>query len=864
MAFDVGTLQAKLTLDTAQFDRARQSMNTSIGGLGSSLKNIGLIAAGVGAAITTAFAVKAAKSIGEFTVESTFAAARAEELGFALDAIGKANGIAQEEIDKTVQALRDGNIEKTKAISTTARFIQAELDLAESTKLARVAQDLAVISGQDSSEALDSLTNSIVTNNVQTLKQFGILTDTNTILEAYGETIDKAADELTSAERNQAFLNRVLEEGEKVAGTYDAAMGSVSKQFRSLTGRIIPEFKIKIGEAFTPALASAVDFVKDSIEKLSEFIDENKDVINDLISKAIEPVIEAFEFLSEKLAYVVDNWEEIKNKILEVKKTFLDNAKAWNDKTQIFTIFKDELEKAWKLIQDELIPTIIENKEVFIDLAKFIGAVLIVVMYTWIKALQFWIKTMTKVIEWAGKIRESFYALEDLPNFFSDIWGDIESRMNLFVQEMFILGQNIIEGLKNGISNAAQAALDKVSELANGIKNKFKEALSISSPSKVFQEFGRNITEGLAIGMGEETGKVQARIDEITNILDTWAREDLLGVADNAEDRKVEIFDLKAERDALKDQLSLMEDDFDGFNDKLETIKDTAADVFTKFKKRIDDATTAFNDYKKSVKADIEDIKDAYREASDDRADDLDDSIVSEVVSMRDRQRDLLKLIEEEQAKGSEASQEKIEEYKAERNEITQILKDNADEVRRLQEEIAEAERFNNLDAIEQLKQRYAEEQAEAKANKKDQIQTLRDTLKEERELYDDDVKKMRTRRRKVLKGIKRDYKKLMEDLKTIVGINFSFSVADIPKFAGGVTNFGGGMALVGENGPELVNLPTGSDVIPNSALGGITLNVNVSGNTVSADEELADMIVDKTIDTLNSRQEINRQFGGI
>lgn len=44
---------------------------------------------------------------------------------------------------------------------------------------------------------------------------------------------------------------------------------------------------------------------------------------------------------------------------------------------------------------------------------------------------------------------------------------------------------------------------------------------------------------------------------------------------------------------------------------------------------------------------------------------------------------------------------------------------------------------------------------------------------------------------------------------------------SSIPKFATGVENFAGGMALVGERGPELVNLPRGSDVIPNRAIGG-------------------------------------------
>lgn len=40
------------------------------------------------------------------------------------------------------------------------------------------------------------------------------------------------------------------------------------------------------------------------------------------------------------------------------------------------------------------------------------------------------------------------------------------------------------------------------------------------------------------------------------------------------------------------------------------------------------------------------------------------------------------------------------------------------------------------------------------------------------------------------------------------------------PAFAEGVKGFSGGFALVGERGPELVNLPSGSDVIPNHMLG--------------------------------------------
>jgi phage-related minor tail protein len=51
---------------------------------------------------------------------------------------------------------------------------------------------------------------------------------------------------------------------------------------------------------------------------------------------------------------------------------------------------------------------------------------------------------------------------------------------------------------------------------------------------------------------------------------------------------------------------------------------------------------------------------------------------------------------------------------------------------------------------------------------------------------------------------------------------------SSFPQFAGGVQNFSGGLALVGEKGPELVNLPSGSDVIPNSRMGGGGVSITV------------------------------------
>jgi hypothetical protein len=71
--------------------------------------------------------------------------------------------------------------------------------------------------------------------------------------------------------------------------------------------------------------------------------------------------------------------------------------------------------------------------------------------------------------------------------------------------------------------------------------------------------------------------------------------------------------------------------------------------------------------------------------------------------------------------------------------------------------------------------------------------------------------------------------------IKNVVGGKMSnignFFKGKIPGFADGVRNFSGGLAVVGERGPELVNLPKGADVFTNeesrkmtASGGGITI----------------------------------------
>src|SRR5471032_1053898 len=69
-------------------------------------------------------------------------------------------------------------------------------------------------------------------------------------------------------------------------------------------------------------------------------------------------------------------------------------------------------------------------------------------------------------------------------------------------------GANILGGLVNGITSGLGAVKDAITNVAGSTVEWFKEKLGIHSPSRVFGELGGFITQGAAIGMQSEQGRI--------------------------------------------------------------------------------------------------------------------------------------------------------------------------------------------------------------------------------------------------------------------------------------------------------------------------------------------------------------------
>jgi len=72
--------------------------------------------------------------------------------------------------------------------------------------------------------------------------------------------------------------------------------------------------------------------------------------------------------------------------------------------------------------------------------------------------------------------------------------------------QLFDIGVAIMESLRAGIESIIDSIISGIIASVIGIVDAVEGALGIESPSKVFVRVGRNMMEGMAVGLGEGAG----------------------------------------------------------------------------------------------------------------------------------------------------------------------------------------------------------------------------------------------------------------------------------------------------------------------------------------------------------------------
>ena len=188
---------------------------------------------------------------------------------------------------------------------------------------------------------------------------------------------------------------------------------------------------------------------------------------------------------------IYQNWDKITSQLdkmsVEFKQWFVDVGEWWNEKWEGF---KTNFQTAW-----ESLPGFVQHPIQALDQAS-------AGLKQWFVGVGEWWNQ-----KWAG-FKENW----------DKAWNSLVDTIKNLPAKFLDYGKNIVQGLIDGINKGIENAKKSVGGLAKAIIDKFTTETDINSPSKVFEQFGIYIDQGLANGITAALPYVEQAMTNLANV----------------------------------------------------------------------------------------------------------------------------------------------------------------------------------------------------------------------------------------------------------------------------------------------------------------------------------------------------------
>ncbi|MGE0225610.1 MAG: transglycosylase SLT domain-containing protein [Acetobacteraceae bacterium] len=209
-----------------------------------------------------------------FVNEITQTAARIETLGAVINRVALNTNYSARQISEFTVGVQRMGITATAARTSIVQMIQAQMDLTQAARVARVAQDAAVVGNINSSEAFQRLVQGIQSGEVEILRTMGLNVNFQNSYERLAASLNKPAAALSELEKTQARTNAALDAGRQIAGAYAASMDTAGKQLLSLQ-RYTEDAAGMLGGALLPAFTSLIRQVTQGMQAFNNALRED-------------------------------------------------------------------------------------------------------------------------------------------------------------------------------------------------------------------------------------------------------------------------------------------------------------------------------------------------------------------------------------------------------------------------------------------------------------------------------------------------------------------------------------------------------------------------------------------------------------
>ncbi len=671
--------------------------------------------------------------------------------------------------------------------------------------------------------------------------------------------------------------------GNIIKPIYETIMPLLQQGFEFFTNNIIPLFQERmdlLSNTVIPFLMEIfnklTNIIMPPLQRIFEiFINDIFPKLNDAVMFFVENI---YPILAEAFNLIVDKIIPRVVKIIEYLAT------------EIIPLLADKVKK-WIPIIVEIFQGLWEGIKIVIDLIVAIfdwawpylkdiinGAIKVIV-----KVIDGLLKAIKGIIDFVVGIFTGDWkrAWEGIKNIFGGIWDAIKSILNGLIDSFKYIfgklinsavsfGKDIVNGLINGIKSKINEAKETAKNIANSIKNGITGLLKIKSPSKVMEEIGKNISDGLSIGISDNAKKaIYAAEDMARNIIEKYDKfGDQVMIALKTKYQKEEELQLNSlqnQTDNIRKQtdkrLALYDKELAA---KLRILDDGTNEEIRALQERIDNINAKTQAEEEAIQqAEYESrLADKRKKLSEAESAEERSKIQQELNEMitEHERKELLKSRQNEISKLRDEMDSIRENAESKRKE----LEKEAQEKKRIEEEKANATILALNKEMNATKQHYKtlleEDNLQAEARNlilNENNQELIDLLSTYNSKWQNAGQSFGESLINGLNSTKTSVEQAVNDMLSLIGkgtnkeqiytvkagdtlsaiaTRFNTTIGAIaklnnitdvnlirtgqtlriPKLAKGTNYFNGGLAMVGEMGRELVKLPKGSQVIPN------------------------------------------------
>ena len=468
-------LKVKINLDTNQFQKEINNIGKQTSSLGSTIKKVGGVIAG-------AFATKAVIGFGKDCLN---AASDAEEMRNKFDVVFKDSSKDVESwatsLGSSIGRSKYEIMGATSNIADLAQGMGVNADTATdlAQKYTSLAYDLASFNNVSDERALNALT-SALTGETEACKALGInLTETVMNQSAYMTSLGKTMNELTLAEKAEAYYQVALEQSQNALGDAERSAMSYENQQKRLAGAT-NELQVAIGDyllpIFTPLVSMAASIVEQFTSMISAFgqaRDEGQsmgDAFLTAVSPALDtmgisteqaqaawdlftqnfqlgydtfiaPVVELFKTIIEDLAtFFTENMDTIMSVFGTVGETL--NSIYNSVIVPVWNAFMEVIGTVWNVVNDNLT-----------NIMNFVDVVFKAIKGFWDSILK---PVWEKVMEYVGKVWEVFKEyMPEIQRVVDEVFGMINTAWETALKPAF-------EAIKGFLENVLFPVFDTV------------------------------------------------------------------------------------------------------------------------------------------------------------------------------------------------------------------------------------------------------------------------------------------------------------------------------------------------------------------------------------------------------------------